>query len=543
MRGCSPRRSARSGAASGLDMRSMAVVFEAAGYSLLGPQALNCAAPDEGNMHLLEVVASEAQKAGWLRPLAAGHIRSCFSMTEPDGAGSDPGMLAATARQDGNHWVISGRKWFITGYEGAKLNIVMARTSDRIERGRGATMFLVDNDDPAIEAVRRQETLESSFAGGHYELRFNDLRVNADQVLGEIGEGYRYAQVRLAPARLTHCMRWLGAAKRAHDIACGYAVRREAFGKPLAEHEGVGFMLADNELDMHLARLVIWQAAWVLDQGGQARQESSMAKVFCSEAEFRVIDRCMQILGGMGITTDTLVERLWREVRPFRIYDGPNEVHRWAIARRIAKGARSGALMRGRMPVGCVAAEERPIGSPKRPDCRSRRLRDLHAVPQWSAARRCRASVTALAIPAAGCASGALHPGSMPMSPPRRALRPGGCAGSDASPHRSRRPGLQARRPVSRSPRHCRTEPSGSPCPSMCSSVTGRPWSPTARFSGLIARVTRLPPTGRWTASSSGSLRPKLVTAVIPSGRTVASKMLIAGVPMKSATNRDCGSW
>ena len=327
----------------GLDMRSMAVVFEAAGYSLLGPQALNCAAPDEGNMHLLEVVANEEQKAQWLRPLAAGDIRSCFSMTEPDGAGSDPGMLAATARQDGNHWVINGRKWFITGYDGAKLNIVMARTSDRIERGRGATMFLVDNDDPAIKAVRRQETLESSFAGGHYELEFNDLRVTADQVLGEIGEGYRYAQVRLAPARLTHCMRWLGAAKRAHDIACGYAVRREAFGKPLAEHEGVGFMLADNELDMHLARLVIWQAAWVLDEGGQARQESAMAKVFCSEAEFRVIDRCMQILGGVGITSDTLVERLWREVRPFRIYDGPNEVHRWAIAKRIAKAARSSA--------------------------------------------------------------------------------------------------------------------------------------------------------------------------------------------------------
>ena len=326
----------------GLDTRSMAVVFEAAGYSLLGPQALNCAAPDEGNMHLLEVVANDEQKAQWLRPLAAGEIRSCFSMTEPDGAGSDPGMLAAAARQDGNHWVINGRKWFITGYDGAKLNIVMARTSERIERGRGATMFLVDNDDPAIEAVRRQTTLESSFAGGHYELRFNDLRVNADQVLGEIGEGYRYAQVRLAPARLTHCMRWLGAAKRAHDIACAYAVRREAFGKPLVEHEGVGFMLADNELDMHLARLVIWQAAWVLDEGGQARQESSMAKVFCSEAEFRVVDRCMQILGGTGITSDTLVERLWREIRPFRIYDGPNEVHRWAIAKRIAKKARSG---------------------------------------------------------------------------------------------------------------------------------------------------------------------------------------------------------
>jgi len=324
----------------GCDMREMAVVFEAAGYSLLGPQALNCNAPDEGNMHLLEVVASEGQKAQWLRPLAAGEIRSCFSMTEPDGAGSDPNMLATTARQDGNHWVINGRKWFITGFEGAKLNIVMALTSDRIEKGRGATMFLVDNDDPAIENVRLQETMESSFAGGHCEIRFNDLRVSADRVLGEIGEGYRYAQVRLAPARLTHCMRWLGAARRAHDIACEYAGRRHAFGKPLIEHEGVGFMLADNEMDLHLARLAIWQCAWVLDQGGQARQESSMAKVICSEKEFRIVDRCMQVLGGMGITRDTLVERIWREIRPFRIYDGPNEVHRWAIANRVARRAR-----------------------------------------------------------------------------------------------------------------------------------------------------------------------------------------------------------
>ena len=326
----------------GLDMRSMAIVFEAAGYSLLGPQALNCAAPDEGNMHLLELVGSDTQKEQWLRPLAAGSIRSCFSMTEPDGAGSDPTMLTTSARQDGNHWVINGRKWFITGYDGAAVNIVMARTSERIEHGRGATMFLVDNDDPAIERVRQQSTMETSFAGGHCELAFNDVRVSAEQVLGEIGEGYKYAQVRLAPARLTHAMRWLGAARRAHDIAREYAVRREAFGKTLAEHEGVGFMLADNEIDMHLCRLLIWHTAWRLDQGEQARQESSMAKVFCSEAEHRVADRAMQILGGIGITSDTLVERIWREIRPFRIYDGSNEVHRFALARRIAKATRDG---------------------------------------------------------------------------------------------------------------------------------------------------------------------------------------------------------
>jgi len=334
----------------GLDMRGMAVVFEAAGYSLLGPQALNCAAPDEGNMHLLEVVASEAQKRQWLRPLAAGEIRSCFSMTEPDGgAGADPAMLAATARQDGNHWVINGRKWFITGFDGASLNIVMARTADQIEAGKGATMFLVDNDDPGIERVRLQDTMESSFAGGHCEIRFNELRVTADQVLGEIGEGYRYAQVRLAPARLTHCMRWLGAARRAHDIATAYAAERKSFGKILGEHQGVGFMLADNEMDLYVSRLAIWQTAWLLDQGEQARQQSSMSKIVCAEAAFRIVDRSMQILGGMGVTSDTLVERLWREIRPFRIYDGPSEVHRHAIARRIvsrAVKARGGAAAR-----------------------------------------------------------------------------------------------------------------------------------------------------------------------------------------------------
>ena len=201
-------------------------------------------------------------------------------------------------------------------------------------------MFLVDNDDPAIERVRVQETLESSFAGGHCEIRFNDLRVSADHVLGEIGEGYKYAQVRLAPARLTHCMRWLGAARRAHDIATAYAIEREAFGQPLVEHEGVGFMLADNEIDIYTSRQAIWHTAWLLDQGAQARQESSMTKVYCSEAAFRIVDRCMQVLGGMGITTDTLMERLWREIRPFRIYDGPSEVHRWAIAKRVASRAR-----------------------------------------------------------------------------------------------------------------------------------------------------------------------------------------------------------
>ena len=322
----------------GLDHRGKAVVFEAAGYSPLGPVALNCFAPDEGNMHLLEQVAEAHQKEEWLRPLAAGEIRSCFMMTEPaPGAGADPSMLLTTARRDGDHFVINGRKWLITGAVGANLGIVMAKTAADAAGAAGATMFLTPMNVPGIEIERVLDTLDQYMIGGHSVVRLDGLRVHQSQVLGRIGEGFRYAQVRLAPARLTHCMRWLGAARRAHDIAADYARRRTAFGKPLGEHEGVGFMLADNEMDIHQSRLVIWHTAWVLDRGERGRHELSMAKVICSEAIWRVVDRSMQILGGLGITDDTIVARLFREVRPFRIYDGPSEVHRWSIAQRILR--------------------------------------------------------------------------------------------------------------------------------------------------------------------------------------------------------------
>ena len=322
----------------GLDMRGMSVIFEASGYSLLGPQAMNCSAPDEGNMHLLEVVANKDQKEEWLKPLTAAKIRSCFSMTEPSpGAGSDPTMLQTTATRTKRGWVINGEKWFITGFNGAKLNIVMAKTSEKIENNRGATMFLINNNDPGIIKLRTQNSMDSSFAGGHCQIQFKDLEVSDDQVLGEVGLGYKYAQVRLAPARLTHCMRWLGAAQRAHDIATSYASTRYAFGEKIGDHGGLAFQLSDSEIDIHLSRLFIYNTAWLLDQGNEARNESSMSKIFCSEAAFRIVDRAMQTLGGMGITDDTVVERLFREIRPFRIYDGPSEVHRWAIAKRLMK--------------------------------------------------------------------------------------------------------------------------------------------------------------------------------------------------------------
>ncbi len=322
----------------GLDHRAMAVVFEAAGYSTLGPLALNIQAPDEGNTNLLERVATDAQKEQYLRPLTEGKIRTVFSMTEPDnGAGSDPSLMKTVAREDRDGYLINGRKWLITGFPGAALNIVMARTVDIRGTELGATMFLLDIDAAGMEMVRVLDTIDSNSPGGHAVIDFTNVRAQRDQILGEVGRGFRYAQVRLAPARLTHCMRWLGAARRAHDIATQYARERHAFGKPIGEHEGVGFMLADNETEIHLCRLAIWHAAWLLDQGQDARTETSLCKVFCSEALGRVADRAMQILGGKGITEDTVVERIYRDIRAFRIYDGPSEVHRWNLARNIMR--------------------------------------------------------------------------------------------------------------------------------------------------------------------------------------------------------------
>ena len=315
----------------GLSHVAKAVVFEEAGYSCLGALALNIQAPDEGNMHLLEAVATPEQKARWLVPQVKAEIRSCFAMTEPaPGAGADPSMLMTTAVRDGDAYVIKGTKWFITGADGAAYVIVMARMDDG-----AATMFLTNMDRNGIRVARTMEAMDSSFAGGHCVVEFNNVRVPASDVLGEVGKGFRYAQVRLAPARLTHCMRWLGQARRAHDIATDYARKRQAFGKTLGEHEGVGFMLADNDIDLQTARLHIWHTAWLLDQGHKCNFESSRAKVACSEAQWRVVDRSVQILGGQGVTGETAVMRIFMDMRAFRIYDGPSETHRWSMARKI----------------------------------------------------------------------------------------------------------------------------------------------------------------------------------------------------------------
>jgi acyl-CoA dehydrogenase len=313
-----------------------ALVLRAAGLSPLGPLALNVAAPDEGNMYLLGRVASPAQKDRFLTPLIEGRVRSAFFMTEPaedNGAGSDPSMMLTTARRDGDFWVIDGRKAFITGADGANMGIVMARSE------QGATMFLVELPDPAIRIERVLDTLDDSMPGGHAVVRIDGLRVPDSQILGAGGEGFKYAQIRLAPARLTHCMRWLGACIRAQEIATAYAGGRRAFGQLLIEHEGVGFMLAENQIDLKQAELMIDWCAGVLDRGAKGIGESSMTKVAVSEALFRVADRCVQVMGGTGLTGDTIVEKVFREIRAFRVYDGPTEVHKWSLANRIRKDA------------------------------------------------------------------------------------------------------------------------------------------------------------------------------------------------------------
>ncbi|MFA7437718.1 acyl-CoA dehydrogenase family protein [Castellaniella sp.] len=313
-----------------------AAVLQRSGLSPLGPVALNTMAPDEGNMYLLGKVATEAQKRHFLDKLVSGRARSAFFMTEPwdkGGAGSDPSMLQTTAVQDGDDWVINGRKIFITGAHGAEVGIVMARTGtgDRVQ----ATMFLVDLPHPQIHLDKVVHTIDNSMPGGHALVTLRDLRVPSANVLGEIHEGFRYAQVRLSPARLSHCMRWLGSAVRAHEIACDYAVQRQAFGKLLIDHEGVGFKLVDNQIDLHQAALLIAWCAGELDTGSLATTESSLTKASVAEALFRVADRCVQVMGGAGLSQGSVVEQVFRETRAFRVYDGPTEVHKWSLAKKI----------------------------------------------------------------------------------------------------------------------------------------------------------------------------------------------------------------
>lgn len=328
----------------GLSMTERAPVFEAGGYSLFGPTALHIGAPDEGNIHMLDLIADARQREEFLAPLARGEVRSAFAMTEPaPGAGSDPAALTTRAEQVPGGWRISGRKHFITGADGAGFFIIMARTEGAPGDRGGATMFLAPADSDGLTVGRHITTLDRAMIGGHCEVTFDGLFVPDENVLGEVGQGYAGAQVRLGPARMTHVMRWLGAARRAHDIAVDYAARRRGFGSRLGDLGMVQKMIADNEIDIAATRALLMQACFELDSGGVADDATSIAKTFGAEAVGRIVDNAMQICGGLGMSEDLPLARLSREVRPFRVYDGPSEVHRWAIAKRAVRRARTAA--------------------------------------------------------------------------------------------------------------------------------------------------------------------------------------------------------
>jgi len=322
----------------GLNILEFTPVLEAAGRSMLGPLAIHCSAPDEGNMHMLHTYANEEQVEQYLRPLVAGTAFSAFSMTEPPpGVGSDPRMLQSKAYKDGDEWVINGHKWFTSNGEIADFFFIMAITDPDVHPYAGTTIFICPRDTPGMNIIRDVPTMGIKDFGGHVEIKYEDVRVPESAILGGLGQGFSIAQGRLEPARLTHCMRWTGIAQRALEIATQYASKREAFGKKLIEHQSVSFALADSEIELYQARLMMQHAAWKLVNEESARNETSMAKVFIAEMVNRVIDRAVQICGGSGISRDLPLSSWYESARAFRIYDGASEVHRMVTARRVVK--------------------------------------------------------------------------------------------------------------------------------------------------------------------------------------------------------------
>ena len=319
----------------GLEFDDVLPTFEAAGRSLLGATAMRVDAPDEGNMHTLELVGTESQKERWLRPLVAGEIRSAFSMTEPlQGGGSDPKMIQTTAEKDGDEWVIDGHKWWTTQGSEADILLVMARTDQEAHPYAGCSIFLVEADADGVEIVRDIPHMGGGFSGGsHAEIRYDGVRVPEEHLLGERNEGFTIAQQRLGPARLTHCMRFSGMAERSLDIAKAYISEREAFGSTLADKQALRFAIADAETELHAARSMVRNAAREIAAGGEARVPVSMAKVFTANTVQETIDLAVQCCGGNGIGKDLPLADFYENVRAFRIVDGADEVHRRVIAR------------------------------------------------------------------------------------------------------------------------------------------------------------------------------------------------------------------
>lgn len=319
----------------GLNKVGMAVCYEEMNRSIFGPVVFNSAAPDDGNMMVLEKVGTAAQKARWLQPIVDGRVRSSFAMTEPHpGSGSDPGMMLTTATKTGGAYVIQGRKWYITGAAEAQHFILMARTSG--DARKGLTAFLFDRDQPGWRIDRRIGIMGPEEHGGHCELIFDGLQIAAENILLAEGDGLKVTQMRLGPARLTHCMRWLGLSKRCVEIARTYAAERFAFGERLANRESIKMMLGDLAMQIEIGRLLVMKAAWALDQGSYARKEVSMAKVHVANLLHKAADVAIQINGARGYSTDTPLEWIYRYARQARLVDGADEVHKMVLDRYLA---------------------------------------------------------------------------------------------------------------------------------------------------------------------------------------------------------------
>ncbi len=319
----------------GVGIQGMAVCYEEMNRSIFGPVVFNSAAPDDGNMMVLSKLASPEQRARWLAPIAEGRVRSAFAMTEPaPGGGSDPSMIRTRAERQGDHYVVTGRKWFITGAEGAQHFMLLARTSDGPKDALTAMMF--DADQPGWRILRRIGIMGPEEHGGHCELEFDGLRIPVENVILAEGKGMRVTQTRLAPARLTHCMRWLGLAKRCMQIAQDYAETREGFGIRLADRETVQVATGDLAMRIEIGRLLVMRAAWELDQGRRAGPQISMAKIHVANLLHDAADRAIQVNGARGYSTDTVLEWIYRYARQARLVDGADEVHKMVLSRAFA---------------------------------------------------------------------------------------------------------------------------------------------------------------------------------------------------------------
>ena len=322
----------------GLPMVGWAAFYEEANRSIFGPLAFNCSAPDDGNMNVLnKVLKTDAQKDQWLQPIIDGKIRSSFVMTEPHpGSGSDPGgMMLTRAEKRGGKYVVHGRKWFISGADGATHFILVARTSDDPRNGLSA--FLYHKDQPGWRILRRVPTMGPEELGGTCEIEFDGLEIPQENRLMEEGDGLRLTQIRLGPARLTHCMRWTGLAKRCLEIAHAYVKERKAFGTTLDQHESVQIMLGEVAAEIEKGRLLTMHAAWKLDQGSKAQKEISMAKIHVADTLNRAADVGVQLCGARGYSKDTVLEWIYRYARCAKLVDGASEVHKMVLARSLAK--------------------------------------------------------------------------------------------------------------------------------------------------------------------------------------------------------------